>query len=157
MLIKQNPTKTRSWEALARHFELVKDKSLLSYFKDSPSRFDDFSIAFEDIFVDYSKNHISKETMKLFLDFADEMNLQDGIKAMFSGKEINETESRSVLHIALRSTNTSPIFIDGEDVKPKVKQVLAQMKNYADKFHNNKCLGFSQKPLKKTEFLDVLV
>ncbi len=148
MLIKKNPTQTSSWANLQDHFKKVKDKKLIEYFRDDPSRFNQFSLKFEDILLDYSKNHISEETLQLFRDLAEEMDLAEGIKSMFKGDPINETENRPVLHIALRSPSDDPILVDGEDVKPKVKQVLRQMKNFSDRFQNNKCLGFSGKPLK---------
>ncbi len=148
MLIKQNPTHTASWKALQEHFDNQKDKALKTYFEDNKDRFTEFSVKFEDILVDYSKNHISKETLKLFKDFAQEMQLNEGIEQMYSGAVINETEGREVLHIALRSTNDTPILVDGEDVKPKVKKVLSQMQAYAQRFHNKECLGYSGKPLR---------
>jgi len=147
MLQKQNPTTTKSWKALQAHFNDVKAKTLQQHFGEDQNRFDQFSIQFEDLLVDYSKNHITKETIDLFLQLAEELELKDGIHAMFSGQSINVTENRAVLHTALRSNNSDPVFIDGEDVKPKVKTVLRQMKGFADRFHDQACKGFSGKPL----------
>jgi len=147
MLTRKNPTKTTGWKALEMHFSEVKDKTLQAYFTENSSRFSGFSIQFEDLLVDYSKNHISRETLRLFEDFALEMELPSGIEAMFSGELINETEGRAVLHTALRSNHDRPVYVNGEDVKPKVKAVLSQMKNFTDRFHQNQCLGYSGKPL----------
>jgi len=147
MLIKKNPTTTKGWKDLESHFALVKDKTLQSYFAEDSSRFADFSRQFEDILIDYSKNHISQKTLRLFEAFANEMELSAGIEAMFTGEFINETEGRAVLHTALRSNHDRPVLVDVEDVKPKVKAVLAQMKNFTDRFHNGQCLGYSGKPL----------
>ena len=147
MLTKQNPTQTAAWKALEEHYASVKSKTLQSYFADDSNRFSSFSIRLEDVLVDYSKNHITQETLDLFRAFADEMDLKAGIESMFTGQVINETEGREVLHTALRSSNDTPVLVDGEDVKPKVKQVLAQMKVYADKFNNQQTLGYSGKPL----------
>lgn len=148
MLYRQNPTETKSWKALQNHFEKVKNLHLKKYFAEDKTRFNCFSLQFEDVLLDYSKNHISKETLQLFIDFAEEMKLQEGIEHMFSGTPINETEGREVLHIALRSSNDTSILVHGKDIKLEVKKVQEQMKNFADTFHNNQCLGYSGKPLK---------
>ena len=147
MLNKQNPTQTNSWKALEDHYASVKDKTLQSYFDDHTDRFSSFSIKVEDILLDYSKNHITQETLDLFRAFANEMNLKAGIESMYTGDAINETEGRAVLHTALRSTDDTPVLVDGVDVKPMVAEVLAQMKVYADKFNNHQILGYSGKPL----------
>ena len=148
MLLKKNQTTTLSWAKLLNHFEHLKSKSIHSLFQENANRFADFSLITEDLLLDYSKNNITKETLKLFRDFANEMDLKNGIESMFSGAPINETENRSVLHIALRSTNDDPISVDGKDVKPQVKEVLAKMKLYADDFKNGKITGYSDKPLR---------
>lgn len=148
MLIKKNPKSTSAWSSLEKHYEAIKAQSLNHLFKSDPGRFDRFSIRNKDLLLDYSKNHITKETLDLFKALAEEMDLRAGIEAMFSGQSINETEGRAVLHTALRSQNDDPVYVDGEDVKPKVKAVLKQMQSYADHFHSNQCIGYSGQPLK---------
>ena len=147
MLEKQNPTQTKSWEALVEHFNSIKSRTLQDHFQNDPQRFEQFSIQFEELLVDFSKNHITKETLNLFESFANEMKLGEGIEAMFSGQSINVTENRAVLHTALRSNDAIPVIVDGEDVKPKVKAVLRQMEHFANRFHDQGCKGFSGKPL----------
>ena len=148
MFKKQNPTQTKTWKALEDHYTSVKGKKLQSYFADDPDRFSAFSLKLEDILLDYSKNHITQETLELFKKLAEEMDLKAGIESMFTGDFINETEGRAVLHTALRSTNDTPVVVDGEDVKPAVKKVLAKIKDYDDKFSSQQTLGFSDKPLR---------
>lgn len=147
MLSKRKPTHTSAWKALQAHYELMKNLSLNALFEQTGNRYDQYSLKVEDILLDYSKNHITSETMELFIAFAKEMNLKEGIEAMFSGEVINETEGREVLHTALRSNNSTPVIINGEDVKPKVKAVLSQMEVFANRFHSGKILGYSGKPL----------
>jgi len=102
MLNKVNPAKTKSWQALQRHYGKMKNIHMKTLFAEDFNRFDKFCIRFNDILVDYSKNRITQETLKLLITLAKECGAQKAIKKMFEGERINETENRAVLHIALR-------------------------------------------------------
>ena len=124
MLKRQNPTETQAWLKLKDHFEKMKGQKMQDLFDTDPTRFDKFSIQFEELLLDFSKNIISQETLKLLVNLAKDCGLNDAIQQMFTGAPINETENRSVLHIALRNRSNSPIFVDGDDVMPAVNSVL---------------------------------
>ena len=110
MLNKVNPIKTKSWKKLTDHFEEMKDIHMKSLFSEDPQRFEKFSIRFNDILVDYSKNRITKQTLKLLVGLAVEVGLGDAIEKMFQGDKINETENRAVLHVALRNRRNAPVL-----------------------------------------------
>jgi len=147
MLDKQNPVKTAAWQKLNKHYDKIKDKQMKDMFAADPQRFSRFSLDFEDILVDYSKNIITNETLNLLLNLADEMNLKKSIKKMFAGEAINETENRAVLHTALRNVSGTPVLVDGQDVMPAINSVLQQMKNFADKVHSGRWLGYTGIPI----------
>jgi glucose-6-phosphate isomerase len=86
-----------------------------------------FSIRFDDILVDYSKNIITEETVKLLVGLAHKIGLRDAIEKMFTGDKINETENRAVLHTALRNRGNSPVYVDGKDIMPDVNATLKKM------------------------------
>jgi len=147
MLHKINPQSCPAWTKLLSHFEKIKEARLEDLFLQDNDRFDNFSIAFEELFVDFSKNRITKETIDLLLELAEQVKLEDGIQQMFSGEKINETEKRSVLHIALRNRSDRPIFVDGENVMPEVKVVLEQMKGFCQSVHSQKWKGYTGKAI----------
>jgi glucose-6-phosphate isomerase len=147
MLNKVNPTTTKSYKELKSHYEKIKNTHMRRLFEDDPQRFSEFSLTFKDIFLDYSKNIVTQETMKLLFNLAEEANLKDAIKQMFSGKKINETEDRAVLHIALRNRSNTPIKVDGKDVMPEVNTVLSQMKKFSQKVSSGKWPGYTHKPI----------
>lgn len=142
-----DPTQTASWEKLNQLAVAHKNLHIKDLFTDS-SRFENFSIRFEDLLVDYSKNRLDTETKKALLDLANEVGLKDAIEAMFTGKKINGTEGRAVLHTALRNRSNEPVMVDGKDVMPEVYQVLAQMKAFADQISSGTWLGYTGKPIK---------
>ncbi|MCI4649288.1 glucose-6-phosphate isomerase [Phaeodactylibacter sp.] len=148
MLNQQNPTQTQAWKKLEAHFEQARDAQMKQLFADDPDRFNRFSIQFEDILVDFSKNRITDETLQLLLELAKECKLQDAIEQMFTGAPINETEGRSVLHIALRNRTNLPIMVDGKDVMPEVNEVLGRMETFANQMVSGERLGFTGKPLR---------
>jgi glucose-6-phosphate isomerase len=143
----QNPTTTQAWQRLASFSETKKNQQIKTLFSD-PSRFDKFSIKWEDVLVDFSKNRLDDETMQALLDLAVELDLKSAIEAMFTGEKINGTEGRAVLHTALRNRSNKPIFADGKDVMPDVNAVLAQMKAFADQVSQGDWLGYTGKPIK---------
>ena len=147
MLSRINPTKTKSWKNLTDHFEKVKTVHMKTLFADDLERFKKFSIRFNDILVDYSKNIITEETVKLLVGLANEIGLRDAIEKMFTGDKINETESRAVLHTALRNRENSPVYVDGKDVMPEVNAVLEKMKEFSHKVVSGEWKGFRHKKI----------
>jgi glucose-6-phosphate isomerase len=133
MLNKINPGNTKSWKALRDHFGQMKQVHMRDLFVADGQRFEKYSIRFLDILVDYSKNRINADTLRLLLNLAEETQLADSIEKMFSGDRINETENRAVLHTALRNRENRPIHVDGKDVMPEVNAVLEQMRDIAEK------------------------
>ncbi len=147
MLAKKNPTTTKSWQNLSRHYETVKDLHMRDLFADDPRRFDKFSIRFNDILVDYSKNRITQETIKNFIALAEECDLKKAIDNMFTGEKINETENRAVLHTALRNRDDTPIKVDGQDVMPQVNAVLLQIENFSTRVISGDWQGYTGKKI----------
>lgn len=147
MLNRINPIKTNSWQTLGNHFAQMKNIHMKNLFAEDPNRFNKFSIRFNDILVDYSKNRITEETVKLLIGLADEIGLKEAIEKMFSGDKINETENRAVLHIALRNRQNTPIYVDGQDVMPEINSVLAKMKNFSEKVISGEWQGFTHKKI----------
>lgn len=143
----QNPTTTQAWQRLASFSETKKNQQIKTLFSD-PSRFDKFSIKWEDVLVDFSKNRLDDETRQALLDLAVELDLKSAIEAMFRGEKINGTEGRAVLHTALRNRSNKPVFADGKDVMPDVNAVLVQMKAFADQVSQGDWLGYTGKPIK---------
>ncbi len=148
MLPTINPTTTQAWSALNEHFRQMKEVHLRTLFQEDTQRFSRFSLKFEDILVDFSKNRITEETHKLLLDLVEECKLSEAIEAMFSGKAINQTEDRAVLHVALRNRSNDPIQVDGEDVMPDVNEVLEKMKTFSEKIISGEWKGFRGKPIR---------
>lgn len=136
-----------SWTALQDHFEDIKNVQLRSLFESS-DRFNSFSVQFNDILLDYSKNRINQKTMSLLNELAIERGVKKGIDEMFLGKPINNTEKRSVLHTALRNRSNSPILVNGIDVMPEVNHVLEKMKSFTHKVRSKEWLGYSGKYIK---------
>jgi glucose-6-phosphate isomerase len=145
MLEKINPTKTASWRNLTEHFRKIKNIHMKYLFAKDPARFKNHSIRFNDIFVDYSKNRITGETIQLLLALAEEADLRDAIEKMFTGDKINETENRAVLHVALRNRENTPIYVDGKDVMPEVNAVLNKMKDFSEKVISGQWKGYTGK------------
>lgn len=144
---KINPTQTNAWTKLKEHYEQMKTVHMRDLFASDKDRFTKFSVRFRDILMDYSKNIIVEETIKLLLDLADEVHLECAIKEMFEGKAINETENRAVLHTALRNRSEKPVMVDGHDVMPEIKEVLSHMKDFSERIRSGKWKGYSDKPI----------
>jgi glucose-6-phosphate isomerase len=147
MLAKMNPTTTKSWQNLHRHYEKTKNIHMKTLFAKDPQRFDKFSICFNDLIVDYSKNRITEETLKGLIELAEECDLKKAIENMFSGAKINETENRAVLHIALRNRDSTPIVVDGQDVMPEVNMVLDQMNDFSARVISGDWQGYTGKKI----------
>lgn len=147
MIPKINPTKTKAWKRLKEHYRSAKGLSLKELFERDKDRFSKFSLYFEDMLVDYSKNLITKETMKLLFELARQCRLGDAIEAMFNGERINETEDRAVLHVALRNRSNKPIYVDGKDVMPEVNEVLEQMRVFSDSVISGVWRGYTNRQI----------
>ena len=142
-----NPTQTKSWKALQAQFELEKDTAIIDRFKQNPNRFEEFSIEWEDFFVDYSKNRLSQETLDLLQNLAKECGLQDAIKGYFEGEKINQTEDRAVLHTALRAAATEQIYVDGLDVVPEVQAVNEKIHSFCTSVIDGTHKGYTGKAI----------
>jgi glucose-6-phosphate isomerase len=147
VLSKINPTETAAWKKLREHYDVMKNIKMSDMFDENAVRYSEFSILFEDILMDYSKNIINAETMKLLLKLAEETKVNDNIHEMFAGEKINETENRAVLHTALRNLSGSSVLVDGEDVMPGVREVLAHMKDFSGKIISGAWKGHTGKPI----------
>lgn len=147
-LPKINPTTTASWKKLSNHFNAIKDERLQDYFKADEKRFDRYSIQWEDILVDFSKNRLNQETLVLLENFANEMGLKEAMNAYFSGETINQTEGRAVLHTALRAPEDTQLYVDGLDVMPEVHAVKAKIRSFCSKVINGEHKGYTGKAIK---------
>ena len=147
MLPRINFTQTQAWQYLADHHTEICETHMPDMFKNDRERFNKFSIVFEDILLDYSKNRINDKTMAKLMQLAKECGLPSAIEAMFSGEKINETEDRAVLHIALRNQGNAPIIVDGKDVMPQVNAVLEQMRVFSNDVISGGWKGYSGKTI----------
>ncbi len=138
---------TNAWKKLEEYYFSFEGTEMKNLFDDDADRFKKYSLKFEDILVDFSKNIIDDEVYSLLLELAQECGLKDAVESMFSGKKINATEDRGVLHVALRNRSNSPIVIDGEDVMPEVNAVLEQMKDFSEKVISGEWKGYTGKAI----------
>lgn len=132
-----------AWQALQQHYQSMANVHMRDLFATDPQRFERFSLQFEDILFDYSKNRITVETMDLLVQLAQQSHLADKITAMFSGQKINNTEGRAVLHVALRNRSNRPIVVDGQDVMPDVNRVLAKMRTFSEQVRGGDWKGYT--------------
>ena len=148
MLERINPTTTQAWFVLKKHFEEeMNRKQMKDLFAADPNRFETYSIKKDGVLFDYSKNIISDKTIQLLFQLAKECGLDKAIEAQFSGKAINETENRAVLHTALRNFSGQPVVLDGKDIMPGIQKVLQQMKTFCNKIHQGEHRGFTGKKI----------
>ncbi len=141
-------TEKPSWQKLKSHYEEVKNLHLRELFAEDKERASHFTLEAAGLYLDYSKQRITKKTMNLLFALARECQLEEKRDAMFSGEKINSTEGRAVLHTALRNCGDKPIYVDGHDVMPDVRHVLAKMADFASKIRNASWRGFSGKAIK---------
>ena len=147
MLPKINPMTTNAWNRLEEyHFEF-EGKHMKELFANDANRFQKYSVRFEDILIDFSKNIIDDEVREALVALAAECGLKDATESMFTGQKINVTEDRAVLHIALRNRSNAPIFVDGEDVMPEVNAVLEQMKAFSEEVISGNWKGYTGKSI----------
>jgi glucose-6-phosphate isomerase len=136
-----------AWTALSKHYSQVADLHMRDLFAADPERFERFSLRLENILFDFSKNRITAETLALLLDLARQAGVAEMIEAMFTGRKINITEDRIVLHVALRNRSNEPIYVNGEDVMPEVNRVLAKMRRFSDAVRSGKWKGYTGKAI----------
>ena len=136
------------WKALQAHYEKVKDVTLRALFADSPRRGELFDVEGAGLFLDYSKNRITDETVRLLIELARARGVAARRDAMFSGEKINVSEDRAVLHVALRAERSQKILVDGKDVVPEVHAVLDRMAAFADKVRSGAWTGHSGKRIR---------
>jgi glucose-6-phosphate isomerase len=137
-----------AWQALEKHFLKNKDIHLRNLFADDPQRGERFAIEAAGIYLDYSKNRITGETIRLLVNLAEECGLPERIDAMFRGDKINLTEDRSVLHVALRAPRDAQIFADGKDVVPEVHAVLDRMAGFSNQVRSGSWTGYTGKRIR---------
>jgi glucose-6-phosphate isomerase len=141
-------TRRPAWKALAAHHKKIKKLHLRKMFASDPKRGERLTAEAAGLFLDYSKNRITNETVKLLLKLAEESGLKSRIKAMFSGEKINITENRAVLHVALRAPKDAKIFVDGKNVVPEVHAVLDKMEAFSKRVRSGAWKGFTGKRIK---------
>jgi glucose-6-phosphate isomerase len=138
-------TELPSWKALQSHYEKIKTAHLRQLFADDPKRGERMALEAEGLYLDYSKNRITDETIRLLLQLAEESGLRERIDAMFRGDKINITEDRAVLHVALRAPQDAVIKVDGKNVVPEVHAVLDRMANFSNRIRSGEWKGHTGK------------
>jgi len=137
-----------AWRALEAHYQEIKDIHLRQLFADDPKRGERFAVEQVGLYLDYSKNRVSEETMRLLVTLAETCGLRQHIDAMFRGEKINITEKRAVLHVALRAPHGQSIIVDGENVVPKVQEVLDRMTDFANHVRSGGWKGHTGKRIR---------
>src|SRR5712692_647026 len=141
-------TERRAWNALAAHYQKVREFHLRQLFADDPARGERMTAEAVGFYLDYSKNRITDETLTLLLQLADESGLRGRIESMFRGEKINVTENRAVLHVALRSPRGASVVVDGENVVPQVHAVLDKMADFSHRVRSGAWRGYTGKPIR---------
>jgi len=142
-----NPTSTSAWKSLEDYFKKFEGTQMKDLFRKDPLRFKKYSIKFEDILIDFSKNIVDDKVFALLIQLSKECGLKDAINSEFSGEKINKTEDRPVLHTALRNRSNTPVYVNGLDVMPAVNKVLSQMKVFSDSVLSGTWKGYSGKAI----------
>jgi glucose-6-phosphate isomerase len=142
-----NPTQTAAWQKLQAHFDANKDLRMQDLFAEDAQRVEKFHLHWKDFLLDYSKNRITAETMTLLHELANEMGLSAAIQSYVGGDVINQTENRAVLHTALRSKETSPLLVDGVDIRTEIAAVKAQIKDFSERIISGTHKGFTGKSI----------
>ncbi len=141
-------TKRKAWKKLLTHYKKIHQMHLRDLFASDPLRGERMTAEAEGIFLDYSKNRITDETLKLLVRLAGESELRSRIDAMFLGDKINVTEKRAVLHVALRAPRGATFLVDGENVVPEVHAVLDKMSDFSNRVRSGEWKGFTGKPIR---------
>src|ERR1700688_4896095 len=146
--VKKPATKQSAWKALTAHYKAVSKLHLRQLFADDPKRGQRLAVEAEGLYLDYSKNRVTDETLKLLLQLAAESGLRARIDAMFSGEKINITEKRAVLHVALRAPKDESIFVEGKNVVPEVHAVLDRMADFSNRLRSGEWKGHTGKRIR---------
>src|SRR5271157_4926353 len=133
--------KRKAWKALQTHYRQVRELHLRTLFAEDPKRSERMTVEAVGLYLDYSKNRITDETLTLLLQLAEESGLQGQIDAMFRGEKINVSEQRAVLHVALRALRGASIVVDGENVVPQVHAVLDKMADFSKRLRSGAWKG----------------
>ncbi len=141
-------TERAAWKALTAHYPKVREMHLRKLFADDPGRGERLTVEAAGVYLDYSKNRVTDETLTLLLQLAEESGLRPRIEAMFRGEKINVTENRAVLHVALRAPKNESIVVDGEDVVPGVHAVLDKMAVFTQRIRSGEWKGHTGKPIR---------
>lgn len=141
-----NPTQTQAWKKLQVHFETMKNVQMQHLFANETARAEKMHLQWNDFLVDYSKNIVTKDTMDLLQELANEVQLKDAIAKYFDGDVINQTENRAVLHTALRAKENASVQVDGVNVMPEIYSVKNKIKNFSNEIIAGQRKGFSGKP-----------
>jgi len=147
-ITRRPATKRQAWKDLETHYKKIKELHLRQLFADDPKRGERLTAEAVGLYLDYSKNRITDETLKLLIRLAEESRLQERIEAMFRGEKINVTEKRAVLHMALRAPRDVSIIVDGENVVPKVHEVLDRMAEFSNRVRSGAWKGHTGKPIR---------
>src|SRR4030095_13094749 len=145
---RQPLTQRRAWNALVAHHQNVRELHLRELFADDPTRGERMTAEAVGLYLDYSKNRITDETLKLLLQLADESGLRERIDAMFRGEKINVTENRAVSHVPLRAPRGASIVVDGENVVPQVHAVLDKMADFSNRVRSGAWKGHTGKRIR---------
>ncbi|MGE5680415.1 MAG: glucose-6-phosphate isomerase [Bacillota bacterium] len=140
-------TQSDTWKKLVEHQKSLSGINMRRMFEQDNTRFEKFSLKFNNILLDYSKNRITEDTLRLLLQLAADSELKKWIEKMFSGEKINVTENRAVLHTALRNRSNRPVYVDGKDVMPEVNAVLKHMREFSDSVRNGSWKGYTGKTI----------
>jgi len=146
-------TSSLAWQNLQKHFSVQKNVHMRDLFAQDPERFKTFSLDFDGLLLDFSKNRITSETMKLLQALAMECDVPGWTKKMFNGEKINLTENRAVLHIALRNRTNRPILVDGKNVMPEINAVLDHMGTFSKAIRSGQWKGYTGKAI--TDFVNI--
>lgn len=142
-----NPTTTSAWKTLELYFKNFRGTQMKDLFANDAKRFENYSVKFEDILFDFSKNIVDDHVFSLLIQLANECGLKDAIASQFGGEIINKTEQRPVLHTALRNRSNTPVFVGGKDVMPDVNRVLEQMKSFSESIISGSWKGYNGKSI----------
>ena len=147
-LIKRSTNKRAAWKALVEHYKNVRQLHLRNLFADDPKRGERMTAEATGIYLDYSKNRINDESLKLLIQLADQSGLRTRIDAMFRGEKINTTEDRAVLHVALRAPRGASVVVDGKNVVPQVHAVLDKMADFSNRVRSGQWKGHTGKRIR---------
>src|ERR1700760_1553455 len=136
-----------AWQALQQHYREIPSRPLGELFAEDDTRGERLTAEGAGLFLDYSKNRVTDETIRLLVELAEQSGLRERTEAMFTGERINVSENRSVLHVALRMPKGSSLIVDGEDVVAQVHEVLDRMATLADRIRTGQWTGHTGKPI----------